>query len=106
MLIPYPKPVDKLKYSNKNNVNLNAFYGLPKKVIFCKSCVISNQRPSSSVEFKSNSEKEKSTIHFDESGICDACRVKQKKDQIGKKEKKKCGNCVINFEARMVNMIV
>ena len=28
-------------------------YGLPKKVLFCTKCVISNQRPSSTVEFKS-----------------------------------------------------
>ena len=31
---------------------LEAFYGLPSKVQFCKKCVISNQRPSSTVEFK------------------------------------------------------
>ena len=29
-----------------------AFYGLPEEVKFCKRCVISNQRPSSTVEFK------------------------------------------------------
>ena len=27
--------------------------GLPKKILYCKKCVISNQRPSSTVEFKS-----------------------------------------------------
>ena len=31
---------------------VKAFYGLPEKVIFCKKCVISNQRPSSAIEFK------------------------------------------------------
>ena len=33
-------------------------YGLPKEVKFCKSCVISNQRPSSTIEFY-NTIKEK-----------------------------------------------
>ena len=34
---------------NKNNFSL---YGLPEAIKFCKKCVISNQRPSSVVEFK------------------------------------------------------
>ena len=29
---------------------LEAYYGLPSKVKFCKKCVISNQRPSSTIE--------------------------------------------------------
>ena len=38
---------------------LKAYYGLPKKVKFCKKTLISNQRPYSSVEFiqKKNSTK-------------------------------------------------
>lgn len=51
---------------------LEAYYGLPKDVKFCKRCVISNQRPSSTVEFKNANLKE--AIHFDEEGICSACR--------------------------------
>ena len=31
---------------------LKSFFGLPTKVIFCKDCVISNQRPNSVVEMK------------------------------------------------------
>ena len=31
---------------------LEAYYGLPEEVKFCTNCVISNQRPSSTVEFK------------------------------------------------------
>ena len=30
---------------------MKAKYNLPKKVIFCKKCVISNQRPTSIPEF-------------------------------------------------------
>ena len=36
-----------------------AYFGLPEKVIFCKKCVISNQRPSSTVEFKSKQDEKK-----------------------------------------------
>ena len=34
-------------------------YGLPKKFYFCTKCVISNQRPSSTVEFKSKKNEKK-----------------------------------------------
>ena len=54
-----------------------AFYGLPEQVVFCKSCVISNQRPSSTVEFKHAADEAKKTIGFGEDGICDACRYHQ-----------------------------
>ena len=49
-------------------------YGLPEVVQFCKLCVISNQRPSSTVEFTHKLSDNKKTISFDEDGICDACR--------------------------------
>ncbi len=54
--------------------DLEAFYGLPSKVVFCKRCVISNQRPSSTVEFKAKRDEKKATIGFDEEGVCAACR--------------------------------
>ncbi len=50
------------------------------KVIFCKKCVISNQRPSSVVEFNEESVKDKKTIHFDEEGVCAACRYSEIKE--------------------------
>jgi N-acetyl sugar amidotransferase len=55
-------------------------YGLPTDVQFCKKCVISNQRPSSTVEFKNTKDTKKETIHFDEEGVCDACRFAEKKE--------------------------
>lgn len=55
-------------------------YGLPEKVIFCKKCVISNQRPSSTVEFKHTKKEKKETIVFEEDGICDACKYAEYKD--------------------------
>lgn len=56
-------------------------YGLPQEVQFCKRCVISNQRPNSAVEFKHTIQSKKATIHFDEEGICDACRFTEKKQR-------------------------
>lgn len=56
-----------------------AFFGLPEQVLFCKRCVISNQRPSSTVEFKNVKDEQKSTINFDEDEICDACRYQDSK---------------------------
>jgi len=47
-------------------------HGLPKDVIFCKRCLMSNQRPSSSPEFRKTSSKIK-TAGFADDGICDAC---------------------------------
>lgn len=57
-------------------------YGLPEKVLFCKKCVISNQRPNSAVEYYHTSKTNKKTIHFDKNGVCDACRVAEKKKSI------------------------
>jgi N-acetyl sugar amidotransferase len=61
---------------------LEAKYGLPEKVIFCKKCVISNQRPASSVEFKHTLSSAHKTMNIDEDGVCDACKFAEKKEQI------------------------
>ena len=52
---------------------------LPKDVKFCRTCVISNQRPNSAIEFKHTRASEKATIHFDDQGVCDACRLAERK---------------------------
>lgn len=57
-----------------------AYYGLPSEVKFCKRCVISNQRPSSTIEFKSTTEQKKHSIEFDDEGICSACRYHDEKE--------------------------
>jgi len=66
---------------------LEAKYGLPEKVVFCKRCVMSNQRPASSVEFKHTKDSKKTTLHFDEEGICDACRFAEHKENIDWKKR-------------------
>jgi N-acetyl sugar amidotransferase len=62
-----------------NDKGLTPKYGLPKEVVFCKKCTISNQRPNSAVEFQHTSLSKKKTINFDDDGVCDACRVAEVK---------------------------
>ena len=65
--------------------NKEPFFGLPKEVKFCKKCVISNQRPNSTVEMK-NKDKKK-TISFI-NGVCSACTYNESKTGvIGRKER-------------------
>jgi N-acetyl sugar amidotransferase len=73
-----PKPVDEQQFM-ADEAKLAIKYGLPREVKFCKKCVISNQRPNSAVEYKHTKESKKDTIHFDEEGVCDACRVAEEK---------------------------
>jgi N-acetyl sugar amidotransferase len=67
----------------------NVYFGLPENVVFCKRCVISNQRPSSTVEFTHKKGENKQTIGFDDEGVCDACRfhdIKEKQIDWAKRE--------------------
>ena len=66
----------------KKEEKLEAYYGLPIEVVFCTKCVMSNQRPTSAIEFKHTKESKKTTMNFDESGVCDACRTAEIKDNI------------------------
>ena len=66
--------------SGKNQ--LEAYYGLPNEVKFCTKCVMSNQRPTSAVEFKHTKDSKKTTMNFDDEGICDACKTAEIKDNI------------------------
>jgi N-acetyl sugar amidotransferase len=70
----------------KNN-ELEALYGLPREIKFCKKCVMSNQRPASEVEIKHNINTKKKTLNFDDEGICDACRNAELKDNINWNER-------------------
>lgn len=81
----YPQPVDKTPF--RSGEPRQALYGLPLDIKFCRSCVISNQRPSSTAEFKNDGKAPKQAIRFDDQGICDACRVKEQKTTINWKER-------------------
>lgn len=81
---------DLSQYSSKTFTPQKTYYGLPKKVIFCKRCVISNQRPNSTVEFRNNKTKRKETVIFDREGVCAACRyadIKEKEIDWKQREK-------------------
>lgn len=58
---------------------LEAKYGLPPQVAYCKKCVISNQRPNSCIEYQHNIDSKKQTIGFNADGICDACLLAAQK---------------------------
>ena len=57
-------------------------FGLPAEVRFCARCVISNQRPSSTVEYTHTRESKKETIHVDADGVCAACRFAEMKEKV------------------------
>ena len=59
-------------------------YNLPKRVLFCKKCVMSNQRPSSISEFFHTRERENAKyLRIDEKdGICEACKQNELKINI------------------------
>lgn len=61
---------------------LETKYGLPAEVKFCKRCVMSNQRPASTAEFKHTIQSRKVTLNIDHEGICDACRHAEVKERI------------------------
>jgi N-acetyl sugar amidotransferase len=70
--------------------NPKAFYGLPDSVLFCSRCVISNQRPNSTVEHRHTSKSKKTTINFDKNNVCDACKVAdQKQDDVDWEERRR-----------------
>ena len=55
-----------------SKIDIKRKYNLPNKVIFCKKCVQSNQRP---------------RISFDATGICNACNHFEEKKKINWKER-------------------
>lgn len=60
-----------------------ARYGLPDTIVFCRSCVMSNQRPTSIPEFKHLPDRRGARyLQIDQDGVCDACRHAAAKDAI------------------------
>lgn len=72
---------------SKEREHLEVRYGLPEDVVFCRRCVMSNQRPASSVEFRHAPDHKHRALHFNEDGVCDACRLAEHKEQIDWKER-------------------
>ncbi len=71
--------VDVSRYK-KSLDDLEVFYGLPKTVRFCRKCNMSNQQPMSSNEYAHSKESKKTTISFDENGVCHACNFNNLKE--------------------------
>lgn len=68
--------------------DLRTKYGLPENVIFCKLCMMSNQRPASIPEFKHLPDRRGSRyLHINENGVCDACLQAKKKEDINWKKR-------------------
>lgn len=61
---------------------LQAKYGLPTEVTYCRRCVMSNQRPCSYPEFMHRKDRQTPTLHIDSDGVCDACRYNDRKTDI------------------------
>ena len=78
-MILQPKDIDYSKFK-KDLKDLEVKFGLPNEVKYCKVCIISNQRPNSTVEFLNKSERKIKSINFDDDGICDACKFAHKKN--------------------------
>ncbi|MEC9184028.1 MAG: N-acetyl sugar amidotransferase, partial [Pseudomonadota bacterium] len=50
------------------------------EVRFCSTCVVSNQRPNSTIEHKHGADTKKATILFDSANKCDACHAANDKN--------------------------
>ena len=70
---------------------MKAKYNLPKNVVFCKKCVMSNQRPSSISEFFHTKERKGAQyLNINKrDGICDACKQNDIKNKINWKDREK-----------------
>ncbi len=67
-------------------MKIKTFYGLPRKVIFCKKTLISNQRPNSTIEFKHTIRSKKKTLKIDKRGISDSWKFSRMKYLKKKKQ--------------------
>lgn len=74
-----PRPIDYSRFEGEGSGE--ALYGLPRTVKYCQVCVISNQRPNSAVEFQNTPGSAKTSINFDDEGVCDACRFAERKNR-------------------------
>ena len=70
-------------------MSLKVLYGLPRKVIFCKKSLMSNQRPNSVAEFLSNKKSLKTTIGFNKKGISESYLYSINKNKINYEKREK-----------------
>ena len=65
---------------------MSTFFNLPEKIIYCKKCLMSNQRPNMCSEHYNTSEQNKDTTKFHDE-ICDACKYSAQKKEIDWEER-------------------
>ena len=68
--------------STRTAAKPQTLFGLSAEVVFCRRCVMSNQRPSSFPEFKHTRDRVTPTLKIDSEGVCDACRFADLKERI------------------------
>jgi len=68
---------------------MKSLYNLPKKIIFCTECVMSNQRPSSIPEFFHDKKRTGAKYLNIVDGVCDACRFNEIKKNINWAQREK-----------------
>jgi N-acetyl sugar amidotransferase len=62
----------------KNNTDVGK-YGLPKEVKYCVKCNVTNQRPTSTNEYRHDKDTLQIPISFDKNDVCHACKTVEKK---------------------------
>ena len=62
----------------KNNTGVGK-YGLPKEVKYCVKCNVTNQKPTSTNEYKHDKDTIQIPISFNKNDVCHACKIVEKK---------------------------
>jgi len=62
----------------KNNTDVGK-YGFPKEVKYCVKCNVTNQKPTSTNEYKHDKDTLQIPISFDKNDVCHACKTVEKK---------------------------
>ena len=69
---------------------METLFNLPKKVIYCNKCVMTNQRPASIPEFRHTRYRDGAKyMQIDKKGVCDACRHAEVKASIDWQERER-----------------
>lgn len=67
---------------------LQSYFGMPVEVKYCSKCVMSNQRPSTTIEFKNVDKKQ--SLEMDDRSVCAACIQHERKwNEIDYEERQK-----------------
>ena len=99
------------KKLNKYNLNFSeykkeksdlSYYNLPNDVVFCKTCLMSNQKPVQTIEHTSQVSDQKTTLDFLMEFVMRVDLSKLNKMKlIGKKENLNLESYLINIEVEM-----